>query len=119
MYEHSTSGCLVLILVRMEPLEGFIFVTGANEVLTVTDHRFLPELIEGAQWDMLPENVSRISRAVLEICVIYFLLRWEVSVIHMKLYRRLYYISCKMPDPSRELRGKSPSILISSVWIKT
>ena len=72
MYEQSTSGCLVLILIRMEPLEGFISVTGADEVLTVTDHRFLPELIEGAQWDMLPVNVSRISRAALENCVICF-----------------------------------------------
>lgn len=68
MCEQSTSGCLALILIRVEPLEGFISVTGANQVLIVTDHRLLPERKKEAQWDMLPLNVSRISRVVCSTC---------------------------------------------------
>lgn len=101
MCEQSTSGCLALILIRVQPLEGFISVTGANEVLAVTDHRLLPERKGEAQWDMLPLNVSRISRGVLDSCVFY--LWWKVCVIYMKTYRRLSYrISCKMPDPIQQ-----------------
>lgn len=101
MCEQSTSGCVALILIRVEPLEGFMSVTGANEVLTVIAHRLLPECKQGAQWDMLPLNVSRISRGVLDRCVFYFYLWWEVSVIHVKTCRRLLYcISCKVPDPT-------------------
>lgn len=99
MCEQSMSGCFALILIGVEPLEGFISVTGANEVLTVTDHRLLPEHKEEAQWDVLPLNVSRISRGALDSCVYY--LWWEVSLIHMKTCRRLLYcISCKIPDPT-------------------